>query len=590
MLNLGGLSAAYPGYQASENLQATTEQNQSAAKEAALKLLGQHVLGRALTGAQPDQGPQAPAPGQPSAPSAPQGSGPAGPGAIPNPMQQAPPAPPQGASGQTPGPGVSSGGGQAFGSTGTGSGMPEITLQGLTQRILATSPRVREHPEVLLAALERAAPLLDRQSKDDLYELRKAFQTQQLETRERMVRMQQEGLNQRNQNSTDARIYGSDTSADARRYAADKGLEGRKYSADTILQARELSTEARRDIANLSAATRKEIAERAEIGRTDRAQLSAVARKEIATLNSDTRREVTGMMEAGRDRRADQTSEDRRYGVDTRSDIAATAEEGRNTRSAAVEEGRRERSILSAETKQAMQRMSQAARQEIEDVRQGGADRRATLSAETRKEIAGMGIEARKEIQSFVEGGRNERAAVAQQGQNDRAGTRADLTARRLDQNDQREARLGEQGKWRADRAYQDLELKKQDLQRKLDAGAFQQGSAEQKAALAQQRAIINAQHEYAYKFIQSNSAMSNMKLADKKTFLDAAAKERDDSIAALRRASLGKPVAPTAPVPAADAPPVSMLKEGQPQAFKNKQTGETQTWTLENGQPKQVQ
>lgn len=575
MLNLGGLSAAYPGYQASENLQATTETNQAAAKEAALKLLGQHVLGRALTGAQPDQGPQPPAPGQPSAPSAPQGGGPAGPGAIPNPMQQAPPAPPQGGPpGQAPGPGVSS----APTAPAGGTGMPEITLQGLTQRILATSPRVREHPEVLLAALERAAPLLDRQSKDDLYELRKQFQTQQLETRERMVRMQQEGLNQRNAASTDARIYGSDTSADARRYAADKGLEGRKYSADTILQARELSTDARRDIATLSAETRKEIAERAEVGRTDRAQLSATARKEIATLNSDTRREVTGMMEAGRDRRADQTSEDRRYGVDARSDTAAAAEEGRNTRSAASEEGKRERSILSAETKQAMQRMSQAARQEIEDARQGGADRRAGLSAETRKEIAGMGIDARKEITGYLESGRN-----------DRAGARNDLTARRMDQGDQREARLAAQGQLRADQGYQRLELQKQDLQRKLEAGAFQQGSTEQKAALAQQRATINAQHEYAYKFVQSNSAMSNMKKDDKKAFLDAAAKERDDSIAALRRASLGKLAASAiAPAPS-DAPPASMLKEGQPQAFKNKQTGEIQTWTLENGQPKQV-
>lgn len=160
MLNLGGLSAAYGGYQAAEATQATTETNQAAAKEAALKLLGQHVLGRALTGAQPDQGPQPPAPGQPSAPSAPQGGGPA-------------PAPVQGGPAPTPAPAASA-------APAAPSGTPEITLQALTQRIMATSPRVKDHPEVLMAALERAAPLLDRQSKEDLAELRKEMSTQRL--------------------------------------------------------------------------------------------------------------------------------------------------------------------------------------------------------------------------------------------------------------------------------------------------------------------------------------------------------------------------------------------------------------------------
>lgn len=157
MINLSGFSAAYPGYQAAEATQATTETNQAAAKEAALKLLGQHVLGRALTGAPPAQGPQPPAPGQPSAPSAPQGGGPAA-------------APVQGASAPAVAPVAST----------APSGTPEISLQALTQRIMATSPRVKDHPEVLMAALERAAPLLDRQSKEDLAELRKEMSTQRL--------------------------------------------------------------------------------------------------------------------------------------------------------------------------------------------------------------------------------------------------------------------------------------------------------------------------------------------------------------------------------------------------------------------------
>ena len=49
-------------------------------------------------------------------------------------------------------------------------------------------------------------------------------------------------------------------------------------------------------------------------------------------------------------------------------------------------------------------------------------------------------------------------------------------------------------------------------------------------------------------------------------------------------------PVAPSVPAPAAapaaatSAPPVNLLKEGQPTEFKN-----GQTWTLENGQPKRL-
>lgn len=157
-MNLAGLSAVYPGFQQAENTQATTEQNQAAAKEAALKLLGQHVLGRALTGGQSGQGPMPPQPGQASMPSQPQGGVPAAP-----PVQggPAPALAPQAAA--------------------TPSGAPEINLQSLTQRILATSPRVKDHPEVLMAALERASPLLDRQSREDLAELRKQMTTQRLE-------------------------------------------------------------------------------------------------------------------------------------------------------------------------------------------------------------------------------------------------------------------------------------------------------------------------------------------------------------------------------------------------------------------------
>lgn len=158
MLNLGGLSATYPGYMAAEDQQAKTQQNQASAQEAALKLLGAQVLGRAMVGGQPGQGPQPPAPGQASVPA---GGAPAA-GAAP---------PAQGGPAAAPAP---------QGAPAAQGGIGELDLPTLTKRIIATTPQVQGHPEILLAALERAAPILDRQSREQLVELRKEMQTQRL--------------------------------------------------------------------------------------------------------------------------------------------------------------------------------------------------------------------------------------------------------------------------------------------------------------------------------------------------------------------------------------------------------------------------
>ncbi len=159
-MNLSGLSATYPGYMAQENQTAETQKNQYAQREAAIKLLGAHVLGQALAG---QDGPQAPPPGQASVPSAPaQPTAPAVP-------QGGPPAAPV-----TPAPPAATGAPQA-------SGAPEISLPALTQRILQNMPGVRAHPEILLAALERAAPMLDRQGKEDVAEIRNKFTEQRLQ-------------------------------------------------------------------------------------------------------------------------------------------------------------------------------------------------------------------------------------------------------------------------------------------------------------------------------------------------------------------------------------------------------------------------
>jgi hypothetical protein len=205
MISLAGLSATYPGYMAQENQTAETQKNQASAQEAAFKLLGAHVLGRALTGAQPGMGngPQPPAPGQPSMPSGPSSD------QIPNPMSQAPPQgasppvqpsqPAQGAAGAPPAQG--------------GSGLPEISLQALTQRILQTSPRVKDHPEILLAALERAAPILDRQSKEDLAELRKEMTSQRLKQTGELAQARIDAAKAWHSQTSEDRRYGVDTRA-----------------------------------------------------------------------------------------------------------------------------------------------------------------------------------------------------------------------------------------------------------------------------------------------------------------------------------------------------------------------------------------
>lgn len=220
-MNLSGFSAVYPGYSAQENSTAETEKNQAAAKEAANKLLGAQVLGRALTGAQPP--PPAPGPGQPLAPNPGQASVPNAPPAQAAPSGPAPQAPP--AAGP-PGAPVAQGGG----------GMPEISLAALTQRILQTTPQVQGHPEILMAALERAAPLLDRQSKEDLKELTNKFQ---------MARLQQTGeLAQARIEAAKAAETGKQGRFDAReaRLAAstavrqDQGYQRLQLQADALAQ------------------------------------------------------------------------------------------------------------------------------------------------------------------------------------------------------------------------------------------------------------------------------------------------------------------------------------------------------------------
>lgn len=158
-MNLGGLaglSATYPGFQHAVTADLENQKNQAAATEAQNKLLAQAALGRAF-GGMPGSQPMAPPPGQASVPRQPMTS----PGAQPPP---------------SPSPGAAPAGAPAPVGPMTG----EVDLKTLTQRIIQTNPGIAGHPAVLMAALERAAPILDRQSREDLAEMRKEMSTARL--------------------------------------------------------------------------------------------------------------------------------------------------------------------------------------------------------------------------------------------------------------------------------------------------------------------------------------------------------------------------------------------------------------------------
>lgn len=128
MINLAGLSATYPGFQAAEEQTAKTAVNQTRQRDAAIKLLGANVAGAALAG---QQGPQAPPPGQPSVPMKP-------------PLQpQAAPAMPQGAPLAPVAPAAPM----------AGPPQSKMGLGPAVEQILRTAPGVRNHPEILLSAL-----------------------------------------------------------------------------------------------------------------------------------------------------------------------------------------------------------------------------------------------------------------------------------------------------------------------------------------------------------------------------------------------------------------------------------------------------
>lgn len=202
-----------PGYAAQEDQTAKTQANQAAAQEAAKKILGAQVAGRALVGyngstatpGTPTGGPQPPAPGQASAPSQPPGPPtamlPQGGPPVPAPASQPPPSIP-----------AQGGGGAPPGASGN---IPEMSLQGWTQRILQTSPGIVNHPEILVAALDHVSPWIDQQGKSDLADAKLELAKQSVAQRGEIAKAQQETLRAR-QDSLGAQRASQGARADRR--------------------------------------------------------------------------------------------------------------------------------------------------------------------------------------------------------------------------------------------------------------------------------------------------------------------------------------------------------------------------------------
>lgn len=146
MINLAGLSAAYPGYMAQEDQTAKTQANQSKARDAAIKLLGANVAGAALAAG---NGPQAPPPGQASVPMHMPGANGVVGNLTPAPPPVAAPSPPPAAAPAPPPASPPPAGAQApEAAVGGKLGLPQAV-----QAILKSTPGVANHPEVLLSAL-----------------------------------------------------------------------------------------------------------------------------------------------------------------------------------------------------------------------------------------------------------------------------------------------------------------------------------------------------------------------------------------------------------------------------------------------------
>lgn len=318
--------------------------------------------------------------------------------------------------------------------------------------------------------------------------------------------------------------------------------EGRNTRAAATEQGRtdraQMTDDTKREISALSARTRKEIAELTEGGKTGRTELSTIARREIATLNSAARAELQTALEQGRNTRAAATIASREgegaanrvsreamagLSAQVRTELAGLNNDAKAKLAAALEQGRGERAAAGIVSREAM----------------------AGLSAETRRAVSAMDATARRELQEFLETGRNARAAGVQAGQTERQGqtlaSRADdrtsregVAGAKLDQRKEefqtRENRLERSLKLRDDKTWSDLEQKKEALAQRATQHNDRQ-------ALTQWRAMLDAQHKH----ITEKIGIGNMLSGDKKKLQAEAEQHYNAQILEMKRLSAPK-------------------------------------------------
>lgn len=238
--------------------------------------------------------------------------------------------------------------------------------------------------------------------------------------------------------------------------------------------------------------------------------------------------------------------------------------------------------VLAAAVNKFLPLMNQQAQMEWKNVSLALAAQRANTgqeSADTRRNQGNQRIDIQK--------GAEERRTEQGDRRLDQGDTRNDMAA-------DREKRLAAASTVRQDQGYQRLDMQRQDLERKVIQGNDRQ-------ALSQWRAVLDAQHKRAQEIIQSSNFGNTMDAKDKKNLLADQDQAYRAAIEEMRnktgrstpegnkpaasgktndRAPEGNPASPVVLPPEAK----SQLQEGHVTTFNN-----GQKWTLKNGQPEQV-
>ena len=260
---------------------------------------------------------------------------------------------------------------------------------------------------------------------------------------------------------------------------------------------------------------------------------------------------------------------------------------------------------LNAQAQMQVRQLMMDHRERMLETREQGLNERGEARNATRITTTQMNVgqrdratEQRAATATEAETGRNTRTAVrddtARRGQDLNAETRANAETGRQGRFDRREAYRVTQDTIRNDQRWQQLDVARQEAQRKLQSGDQRQG-------LSEWRAVVDAQHKRALEIIQSYRDMPTKDRDELRRQIDS---QYESQITAMRDSrpsgtarptAAPKPAAPakdqaqvTPPGAAAGPPPEALeaLKKAAPGSVLK--IGD-QRWTLENGQLKQV-